>query len=32
MDIPVLGVLLFRQNLLTYLSFILIFAAWFWIL
>jgi general nucleoside transport system permease protein len=31
MDIPVLGVLLFRQNLLTYLSFILIFAAWAWI-
>jgi general nucleoside transport system permease protein len=30
-DIPVLGPLLFRQDLITYLSFILIFAAWFWI-
>jgi simple sugar transport system permease protein len=30
-DIPILGPLLFRQDLLTYLSFILIFVAWAWI-
>jgi general nucleoside transport system permease protein len=30
-DIPYLGPLLFRQDLLTYLSLILIFLAWFWI-
>jgi general nucleoside transport system permease protein len=30
-DIPVLGRLLFQQDLITYLSFFLIFAAWFWI-
>ncbi len=29
-DIPVIGVLFFRQDLLTYLSFVLIFAAWYW--
>ena len=29
-DVPALGVLFFRQDLLTYLSFVLIFAAWFW--
>ncbi|MBE0408327.1 MAG: ABC transporter permease [Anaerolineales bacterium] len=31
MDIPYLGPLFFRQDLVTYFSFILIFAAWFWI-
>lgn len=30
-DIPVLGVLLFRQNLITYISYILIFLIWLWI-
>jgi general nucleoside transport system permease protein len=30
-DIPLLGPLFFRQDLLTYLSFILIFATWAWI-
>ncbi|HET7839648.1 MAG TPA: ABC transporter permease [Rectinemataceae bacterium] len=30
-DIPVLGVLLFRQDLMTYLSFLLVFAAWYFI-
>jgi len=30
-EIPVVGPLLFRQNLMTYLSFILIAAAWLWI-
>ena len=30
-DIPVLGPLLFRQDLMTYLSFILIVLAWIWI-
>jgi simple sugar transport system permease protein len=30
-DIPVVGPLLFRQDLLTYLSFVLIFATWAWI-
>ncbi len=30
-DIPVLGLLLFRQDLLTYLSYLLIFLAWMWI-
>jgi len=30
-DIPVLGPLLFRQDLMTYISFVLIFAAWVWI-
>jgi ABC-type uncharacterized transport system permease subunit len=30
-DIPVLGVLLFRQNLITYISYILIFLVWLWI-
>lgn len=30
-DIPVVGQLLFRQDLITYLSFFLIFAAWIWI-
>lgn len=30
-DIPVVGVLFFRHDLITYLSFILIFVAWFWI-
>lgn len=30
-DIPVLGRLLFQQDLITYLSFIVIFATWFWI-
>ena len=30
-DIPVLGVLLFRQDVMTYLSFILIVLAWFFI-
>jgi len=30
-DIPILGTLLFRQNLITYLSFVLIFLVWLWI-
>lgn len=30
-EIPVLGTLLFRQDLITYLSYVLIFVAWFWI-
>jgi general nucleoside transport system permease protein len=30
-DLPVLGPLLFQQNLITYLSYILIFLAWLWI-
>jgi ABC-type uncharacterized transport system permease subunit len=30
-DIPVVGPLFFRQNLITYLSFILIFLVWLWI-
>jgi general nucleoside transport system permease protein len=30
-DIPVLGRLLFQQDLITYLSFFVIFATWFWI-
>jgi general nucleoside transport system permease protein len=30
-DIPYIGPLLFRQDLMTYLSIIIIFAAWFWI-
>jgi simple sugar transport system permease protein len=30
-DIPVLGVLLFRQNLMTYLSIALILVVWFWL-
>jgi general nucleoside transport system permease protein len=30
-DIPYLGPLLFRQDLMTYISIIIIFAAWFWI-
>lgn len=30
-QIPVLGPLLFRQNLLVYISYILIFVAWFWV-
>ncbi len=30
-DIPVLGHLFFRQDLLTYFSFVLIFLAWLWI-
>ena len=30
-DIPILGVLLFRSDLLTYLSFIVIFLAWTWV-
>lgn len=30
-DIPILGPLLFRQDLFTYLSFLLIFVAWVWI-
>ena len=29
--IPILGIILFRQDLMTYLSFALIFLAWFWI-
>jgi simple sugar transport system permease protein len=31
MDIPVLGPLFFRQDVITYLSYILILAAWLWI-
>lgn len=30
-DIPILGTLFFRQNLITYLSFVLIFLVWLWI-
>ncbi len=30
-DIPILGTLFFRQNLITYLSFVLIFVVWLWI-
>ncbi len=30
-QIPVLGPLLFRQNLLVYISYVLIFVAWFWV-
>jgi general nucleoside transport system permease protein len=30
-DIPILGPLFFRQDILTYLSFILIFVAWLWV-
>jgi simple sugar transport system permease protein len=30
-DIPIFGVLLFRSDLLTYLSFIVVFLAWIWI-
>jgi simple sugar transport system permease protein len=30
-DIPLLGVLFFRQDVMTYLSILLIFAAWIWI-
>ncbi|MDI6694897.1 MAG: ABC transporter permease [Anaerolineales bacterium] len=30
-DLPVIGVIFFRQDILTYLSYILIFAAWIWI-
>ena len=30
-DVPVLGLLLFRHDLMTYLSFLLIFVAWFYI-
>jgi len=30
-DIPILGPLLFRQDLLTYLSFVLIFVTWAWV-
>jgi len=30
-EIPVLGPLFFRQDILTYLSFILIFVAWLWV-
>jgi simple sugar transport system permease protein len=30
-DIPILGTLLFKQDLITYLSFISIFLAWLWI-
>ena len=30
-DIPILGTLFFRQNLITYLSIILIFLVWLWI-
>jgi general nucleoside transport system permease protein len=30
-DVPVVGVLLFQQDLMTYLSFVLIFAAWLFI-
>lgn len=30
-DIPILGPIFFRQDILTYLSYILIFAAWVWI-
>ncbi len=30
-QIPILGKLFFQQDLITYLSYVLIFAAWFWI-
>jgi general nucleoside transport system permease protein len=30
-DVPVLGPLFFKQDLMTYLSFIIVFLAWFWI-
>lgn len=30
-DLPVIGVIFFRQDILTYLSYVLIFAAWIWI-
>jgi simple sugar transport system permease protein len=30
-DIPIIGTLFFRQNLITYLSFVLIFLVWLWI-
>lgn len=30
-DLPVIGVIFFRQDILTYLSYVLIFAAWVWI-
>lgn len=30
-DIPIVGPLLFQQNLITYLSYIIIILAWFWI-
>jgi general nucleoside transport system permease protein len=30
-DIPLMGPLLFRQDLVTYISIVLIFVAWFWI-
>lgn len=30
-DIPILGPLFFRQNMITYISFILIFVVWLWI-
>jgi general nucleoside transport system permease protein len=30
-DIPILGQLFFKQDLITYLSYIIIFAAWWWI-
>ncbi|NMB88508.1 MAG: ABC transporter permease [Chloroflexi bacterium] len=30
-EIPILGPLLFRQDLMTYISFVLIFASWAWI-
>jgi len=30
-DIPILGPLFFKQNLITYISYILIFVAWLWI-
>ncbi|MGB8215029.1 MAG: ABC transporter permease [Anaerolineales bacterium] len=29
--IPILGILFFRQDIMTYLSFVIIFLAWFWI-
>src|SRR5271157_2640248 len=29
--IPILGILFFRQDLMTYFSFVIIFLAWFWI-
>lgn len=30
-DIPILGTLFFRQNLITYISFVIIFIVWLWI-
>lgn len=30
-DLPVIGVIFFRQDILTYLSYVLIFVAWIWI-